>query len=210
MFTSAPPPPSLYQTHNHCVATRNHCLDTYTSKNYWKRAVRAPCFSGVLPPQQHTTTVCIQVTTVWAIHLKNLLETTVRAPCFSGVPPPTYRHTQSLCGYMEPLCVSIHTHTTTVCAHETPVWVNAPPKTSGKQLSEPHVYQGRAPPPINTHNHCVGTRNHCVDKYSPENYWKTTFRAPCLYGVPPSTINTNNHCVDTRSHCVDQITSKNY
>ena len=43
-----------------------------------------------------------------------------------------------------------------------------------------------SPPPINKHNHCVGTRNHCVGKFTSKNYWKTTFRAPRLSGVPPS------------------------
>ena len=43
----------------------------------------------------------------------------------------------------------------------------------------------RGPPPMNINNHCVGTRNHCVDQFTSKNYWKTTLRAPCLSGVPP-------------------------
>ena len=96
------------------------------------------------------------------------------------------------------------THTTTVWTHETTVWVNTPQRTTGKQPSEPHFYQG-SPPSNNTHNHCVGTRNHCVGKYTSKNYWKTTVRAPCFSEAPLSPAppnNTHNHCVDTRNHCV--------
>ena len=66
------------------------------------------------------------------------------------------------------------------------------------------------PPPINTHNHCVGIRNHCVGQFTSKKYtrnhcvgqltstldWKVTVRAPCLSGVPPP-VNTHNHCVGT-------------
>ena len=69
----------------------------------------------------------------------------------------------------------------------------------------------RGLPPINTHNHCVGTRNLCGGTFTSKNYWKTTFRTPRLSAPPsPHHHNTNNHYVGTRNHCVGSVTSKNY
>ena len=131
------------------------------------------------------------------------------------------------------------TLTTTVWAHGPTVWVNSSQKTTGNQLTEPHVYQGspphqhtqplcrytkplcgsihlktvlenncqgpmfiRGPPPINTHNHCVGTRNHCVSQFTSKNYWKTTFRAPCLSRVtPPPPQHNQPLCRYTKPLC---------
>ena len=111
-------------------------------------------------------------------HLKKLLENNFQSPMFiKGSPPPS-------------------TYTTTVWPHKTAVWVYSPQKTTGKQLSEPHVYKG-FPSITNTHNHCVGTHNHCLPS------WKTTFWAPCLPGPSPSTSSQHKQplCEQTKPLC---------
>ena len=114
-------------------------------------------------------------------------KTTFRAPCLSGVSP--YKTT----------------HITTVWTHTTTVYL------TGKLPKEPRVYQGRPPSSKNTNNHCVNRRIHCVSLLTSRNYWKTTFRAPCLSRDPPP-INTHNHYVGggKRNHCVGLLTSRNY
>ena len=150
--------------------------------------------SGVPPPSTHNHCVGTRNHCVGQYTSKNYWKTTVRAPSLSGVPPP-HQHTQPLCGYMEPLCVSIHTHNHCVGTRNHCVGQYTS-KTTGKQLSEPHLYKGFPPThqhtqslcgymeplcgSIHTHNHCLGTRNHCVVQYTSTNDWKTTFRAPCL------------------------------
>ena len=119
---------------------------------------------GVPPPQykqplcDHTQPLC------GLIHLKLILEKNSQNPMFTSAHPP--KHKQPLCGHTQPLCGLIDvktllehtfqspmftrgspstTQTITVWAHTTTVLVNSPQITTGKQLSEPHVYQGPSP-----------------------------------------------------------------
>ena len=130
----------------------------YTYKNYWKSTFIAPCLSGIPPPHEHTQPLCGHTEPLcWSIHLKKLLEKIVIAPCFPGVPPPlnTHNHCVGTCNHCVGQYTSKHywkttfiapclsgvsphppsTHTTTVCAHGTTVWVNTPTKPTGKQPS---------------------------------------------------------------------------
>ena len=67
-----------------------------------------------------------------------------------GLPPST--HTQPLCRHTEPLCRSIHLKTLLENNFKGTMFIRGPPLP-------PHH-------PININNHYVGTRNHCVDKFT--------------------------------------------
>ena len=77
--------------------------------------------------------------------------------------PPPHQHTKPLCRHTEPLCGSTHLKKLLENNCQSPMFI-------------------RGPPPINTHNHCVGTWNHCGGQYTSKNYRKTTVRTPCLSG----------------------------
>ena len=163
MFTRAAPPPPPHNTNNHCVSRRNHCVGQFLCKNLLENNFQGPhVYKGFPYNTTHITTVWAHTTTVWADEttvwvnspVKTLLENNFQGSTFIKGSP-----------YNIP-------HITTVCAHTITVY------TTGKQLSGPHVYKG-FPSIKNTHNHYVGTHNHCLP------YWKTTLRTPCLPGPPP-------------------------
>ena len=102
-------------------------------------------------------------TTVWAVWVNTLQKTTgknCQGPRFIRGPPP-----QS-------------THTTTVWGHGTTVLVNIHLKNYWKTTFIAPCLSGVSLP-INTHNHYVGTRNHCVGQY----IYKDTPGAPSEYRV---------------------------
>ena len=52
-----------------------------------------------------------------------------------------------------------------------------------------------------SHNNCVDTWNHCVSQFTWKQYWKTTFRAPCLSGFPPPNQHKQPLCGYTEPLC---------
>ena len=67
--------PPLHQYTQPLCGHRNHCVGQYTSKNYWKKTIRAPCLSGVPSPHQHTQPLCRDTKPLCGFtHLKTVLE----------------------------------------------------------------------------------------------------------------------------------------
>ena len=161
------------------MVTHNYCVRDYlTSKHYWKTTFRAPCLSGVLPPQHkqphcgHTKQLC------GLFDLKTLLKNNFQSPMFTRGSPST-------------------TQTITVWAHTTTVLVNSPQITTGKQLSEPHVYQGPSP---TTQTTTLWAHTTTVWVNWPQNTTAKQLSGHRIYqGF--SLHNTNNHCVGTHNHC---------
>ena len=175
-FARLTSPSKIYYTHNHCVGTWNHCVGQFTSKYYWKtnfialgttvlvntaqkttgkQTSEPHIYQGSPPPNQHTQPLRWHPEPQVGQHSsKNYWKTTFGAPRLSGVPPPPPINTNNHCVGTRNHCVGQFTSKHYWKAHETTALVNSPQNTTGKQQSEPHVYQGSPPPSTHTQPLC--------------------------------------------------------
>ena len=153
-------PPTKTRNHGH---TEPLCV-TIHLKKLLENNCQSPMFIRGPPPSTYTTTVWVHGTTVWVNSPQKTTGKNCQGPMFIRGPPPinTHNHcvgTRNHCvgqyssknyknNLHNPMFIRgppLTTHTTTVWAHGTTVLVNTAQKTTGKQLSEPHVYQGSTP-----------------------------------------------------------------
>ena len=165
MFIRGSPYKTTHITTAWALTTGLFDLKTLLENNF-----RSPMFTRARP-LKHKQPLCKLTQTVWVIGPQNTTGNQFSKPHVHQGPPP--QHKQSFCGGTQPLCGLIdlktlleHTYqsnaykgfspstaqTKTVSVHTTILWVISPQITNGKQLSEPHVYQGLTP---NTKNQFV-------------------------------------------------------
>ena len=142
------PPLPFYNTYYYCVNTRNHLVSQFPPRltwtlNYWKTTLRSHVYKGFPFINLSTTPIFAYYLTYLVARCKMFRLAEYTHPMFTkGSPPPsTYTTTVK----SSPPSPSIYA--TSVLPHKTTVWLYSPQKTSGKQLSEPHVYQGFPPSP---------------------------------------------------------------